>query len=70
MKVSVSRKACIGAGQCAMIAPTVFRQDETEGLVELLEPEPPAEVAEAVRTARAVCPAQAIRIDEMASPQE
>ena len=35
MKVRVDREVCIGAGQCALVADSVFDQDD-EGLVILL----------------------------------
>ena len=48
MRVTVNRRACIGSGQCALAAPSVFDQSDEDGIVELLTPEPPENVREAV----------------------
>ena len=61
MSVVVSRDACVGAGQCALVAPDVFDQDD-DGIVLLLDAEPVGSLADgAVRAAR-LCPARAITI--------
>jgi ferredoxin len=64
MKVTVDAAMCIGSGNCALTAPTVFGQDPEEAVVELLDPEPPAEQHEAVLLAVQRCPAAVI----MAAP--
>jgi ferredoxin len=64
MKVYVDRSRCVGAGQCVRMAPAVFDQDELQGLVVLLHPDPPRASAEQVRRAALLCPAQAIRLDD------
>lgn len=64
MRVRVDREACCGSGQCAMIAPEVFDQDEDDGLVLLLDAAPPEPAHPAVREAAAVCPASAITASE------
>ncbi|MEV6908983.1 ferredoxin [Amycolatopsis sp. NPDC051071] len=58
MRLEVDRERCVGAGMCVLTAPAVFDQDEQDGRVRLLEPEPAEaiEVADAVR----LCPAAAI----------
>jgi ferredoxin len=61
MKVTVDHDKCVGAGQCVLAAPEVFDQGE-EGIVELLDTHPPAELDDAVRAATHMCPAQAIRM--------
>ena len=63
MKVIVDRSRCVGAGQCVRVAPDVFDQDEKEGLVVLVDTNPPDDIAAYVRKAALLCPAQAIRID-------
>ena len=63
MKVIVDRSRCVGAGQCVRVAPDVFDQDEKEGLVVLVDATPPEDIAEYVKKAAVLCPAQAIRID-------
>jgi ferredoxin len=62
MKVTVDEDKCCGAGTCVLTAPDVFDQGEDDGIVILLEPQPPAGVHAAVREAAAVCPAAAITL--------
>ncbi|MFI9291586.1 ferredoxin [Streptomyces gardneri] len=62
--LSVDRERCIGAGMCAMTAPDVFDQDPDEGLVLLLDTEPPAAHRPAARMAAGVCPSGAITLHE------
>ncbi|WP_416957277.1 ferredoxin [Streptomyces sp. Agncl-13] len=64
MKVVVDEDKCVAAGQCVSAAADVFDQREEDGIVVLLEESPPADVADDVRTAAAMCPALAIRIQE------
>lgn len=61
MKVTVDAPRCVTSGQCVMYAPDVFDQDD-EGLVVLLQDEPPEHLAEAVRDAAAICPAAVIEV--------
>ena len=63
MRVAVDVDRCIGAGQCALIAPDTFDQDD-DGLVILLREgvtEPSA--VESAREAANVCPARVITVD-------
>ena len=39
MAVVVQRDSCVGAGQCALVAPDVFDQDD-DGIVLLLQDDP------------------------------
>ncbi|MEV4472445.1 ferredoxin [Nonomuraea sp. NPDC049504] len=64
MKVTVDQDKCCGAGQCVLLAPDVFDQGEDDGIVLLLEAEPPEGLHAAVREAAAVCPAGAIDVSE------
>ncbi len=64
MKVTVDQAKCVSAGNCVANAPDVFDQDEDDGSVILLDENPPAELAEAVREAAAACPAMAIHVDD------
>jgi ferredoxin len=64
MKVTVDKEKCIGSGQCVLAAPDVFDQQEDDGIVVLLNPDPPADLAEDVRQAAAVCPALAITVED------
>ncbi|GAA2975229.1 ferredoxin [Streptomyces enissocaesilis] len=60
MHVSVDTQRCIGSGQCALALPEVFDQDDTDGLVILLDETPPREMHDAVEEAVSRCPVQAI----------
>ena len=63
MKVVIDRSRCVGAGQCVRVAPDVFDQDEKDGLVVLVDANPSDDIAEYVKKAALLCPAQAIRVD-------
>ncbi|SNY23497.1 ferredoxin [Paractinoplanes atraurantiacus] len=62
MKVAVDRDHCIGAGNCAMTAPSVFDQDADEAIVILLTDSPPDSEQDAVQQAVDRCPAAVIRL--------
>ena len=64
MKVTVDQNICASSGNCVMTAPEVFDQREEDGVVVLLNANPPAEQAEGARRAAAACPALAIFIEE------
>jgi ferredoxin len=62
MKIFADKTVCVGAGQCALTAPTLFDQDD-DGLVEVLNAEPVGSEEEAAAgTAEQVCPSMAIRL--------
>ncbi|MFJ9929124.1 MULTISPECIES: ferredoxin [Streptomyces] len=61
MRVEVDQPKCVASGQCVLVAPEVFDQDD-DGIVLLLDTEPGAEHEEAVRESAAICPAAAIRL--------
>jgi ferredoxin len=58
--IDVDRDACCGSGNCVRTAPRVFDQDDRDGLVLLIEADPPAEVHALVREAAHLCPSGAI----------
>lgn len=64
MKVTVDQPKCVSAGNCVANAPEVFDQDEDDGTVILLDENPPATLAGAVRDAVAACPASVISVDD------
>jgi ferredoxin len=62
MKVAVDTSMCIGSGTCALTAPAVFDQDESEAVVVLIDSSPPEGEREAVLLAVQRCPAAVIRV--------
>ncbi|WP_031160704.1 ferredoxin [Streptomyces durhamensis] len=69
MKVIVDQSKCVASGQCVLSAPEVFDQREEDGIVVLLAENPPEGLAGAVRQAVALCPAQAIWVEEQGDEQ-
>jgi ferredoxin len=61
MRVAVDLSLCQGYANCIAMAPEVFDLDD-DGLVKLLQVEPPAEFDDVVRDAVQLCPVQAISI--------
>ena len=64
MKVIVDQDKCASSGNCVMNAAEVFDQRDDDGVVVLLDANPPADQAENARKAAAGCPASAIHIEE------
>jgi ferredoxin len=64
MRVAVDVGRCRGAGLCALTAPDVFDQDEEDGTVLLLDPEPSAALEQAVVAAARLCPNSVISLDD------
>ncbi|PWI45706.1 ferredoxin [Streptomyces sp. ICBB 8177] len=64
MRVTVDQDKCVGSGQCVLAAERVFDQRDEDGVVILLDAQPPAELHEDVRQAAVVCPALAIELSE------
>lgn len=67
MKVTTTQSTCIAAGQCALSAPNVFQQREGDGIVELLNPDPPEDEQDGVREAELLCPSGSIHVEEDAA---
>jgi ferredoxin len=63
MRVTVDRDKCVGAGQCVLVAPETFDQDD-DGIVALLTEAPPRERRAAVEEAARLCPALAISVTD------
>jgi ferredoxin len=63
VRVRADRELCCGAGNCVRTVPDVFDQDDAEGLVVVLQAQPPAPLHELVRQAADLCPAGAIEVD-------
>lgn len=64
MKITVDQAKCCGAGQCVLVAPEVFDQRDEDGIVVLLDAEPPESEHANAREAAQICPAAAIGIEE------
>jgi ferredoxin len=64
MRITVDVARCRGAGLCALTAPDVFDQDEEEGTVLVLKPEPPTARQQAVVAAARLCPNSVISVDD------
>ncbi|WP_030756774.1 ferredoxin [Streptomyces griseus] len=62
MSVSIDTGVCIGAGQCALLSPDVFTQDD-DGFGTVL-PGRETEDGTLVREAARACPVQAITLGE------
>ncbi|ANZ15443.1 ferredoxin [Streptomyces noursei] len=63
MRITIDTNVCIGAGQCALTAPSVFTQDD-EGFSALLPGREDGGGDPLVREAVRACPVGAIKITE------
>jgi ferredoxin len=63
MKVQVDFGLCEGQAVCTGIAPSVFELRE-DGLLTVLQAQPPEELRDAVEDAAAACPLSAILVRE------
>jgi ferredoxin len=62
MRITVDQRRCVSAGLCVAAAEEVFDQREEDGIVVLLDPDPPSDLAGVVRAAADSCPASAITV--------
>jgi len=62
MKIIIDQQRCCAAGYCALTAPRVFAQRDEDGIVVVLQENPPAELHKEAREAASLCPANAIEI--------
>jgi ferredoxin len=62
MRVIVDEDKCVASGQCVLAAGAVFDQRDSDGIVLVLDDDPPSQLHEHVRRAAGLCPAQAIGI--------
>ncbi len=63
MKITVDLDACMSNAQCMIAAPEVFELRE-DGILEILQVEPPEALRAKVTLAARLCPTQAITIDD------
>jgi ferredoxin len=63
VKVEADREVCIQAGNCVMVADTLFDQDD-DGIVVVLVDEVPLGEEDKAREAVKLCPSQALRVAE------
>ncbi len=64
MHITVDYNLCEGHGQCILAAPEVFDLPDDSDQVVVLDPDPPLSARPAVIQAAAMCPAQALRIED------
>lgn len=62
MLVKAEPRRCLGTGNCVLAAPEVFDQDNDDGTVTVLSPQPPDRLHAAVRRAVRQCPSGAISL--------
>lgn len=62
MKITVKEDACVGSGQCALVAGSLFDQDDN-GIVVLLNADPEPSEEAAAQKAASLCPARAIIVN-------
>ena len=63
MKVRADRDVCIQAGNCVMVADTLFDQDD-DGIVVVLVDDIPDHEEDKAREAVKLCPSQALTITD------
>ncbi|MFD8495573.1 ferredoxin [Amycolatopsis sp. NPDC059657] len=62
MKVTADTGKCVSSGQCVLTAPEIFDQREEDGLVVVLDAEPPPALHALARESELQCPVAAIRL--------
>ncbi|MEU3567986.1 ferredoxin [Kitasatospora sp. NPDC036755] len=67
-RVEVDLTRCAGYGHCVDAAPEVFRMSDVAEVAEVLRPEPGPELADSVREAARICPANAVFLFKERSP--
>jgi ferredoxin len=63
MRIRADKTVCTGAGNCVRIAPDWFDQSVDDGIVVILNEDPPNELAELMRDVVDACPTGAIDIE-------
>jgi ferredoxin len=65
MRVTAQAERCVGSGMCALTASEIFGQDQNDGTVIVLQPEPAVALHEAARVAAYQCPSGAIQLTDV-----
>lgn len=68
-KVVADRSRCCGYGLCAAVCPSVYKLD-ADGLVYLDDDRVSVELLEEAREGAAACPAEAIWLEPLDSPED
>ncbi|HEX5740250.1 MAG TPA: ferredoxin [Pilimelia sp.] len=63
VRIAVAAERCVGAGQCVLVDPETFDQDEVDGTVVLRRTDVPAEALARVREAVALCPSGTLSLE-------
>lgn len=63
MNTRIIREKCIGCTLCAAVCPSVYKMDDEDKAIVILE-DVPADLADEVRDAADGCPTEAIEIEE------
>ena len=64
LKVIVDTTRCVSSGNCADLVPGVFTQDDSTGVVVLLQEYPDPSLRQKVKKAALCCPSQAFVVEE------
>jgi ferredoxin len=64
VQVTADTSVCVASGQCALLAPRTFSQRDEDGIVLVLDAEPPPADHDAVRHAVLTCPSGALHLVE------
>lgn len=67
-RIHLDADLCQGHAMCELEAPDVFKVPK-RGVVEIVDPEPPEELREAVEMAVEMCPTRALSITEIEKEQ-
>lgn len=62
-RITADRDKCIGSGQCLLVAPELFDQDD-DGFVAVLNDRVEMNTADGAVEAALLCPARAITVEE------
>ncbi|MFD7709617.1 ferredoxin [Streptomyces sp. NPDC059785] len=63
MHLAADRRRCIGSGQCALLVPAVFEQQDSDGRVRIHADHVPDASSDDLHAAVQMCPVQALRLE-------